>query len=221
MPQAVFDRLPVELTDDEVPVGWHLAPLSQLMELLGGGTPKRKVPAYWNGEIPWFSVRDAPADANIWVIETAEHITQAGVDNSSAKVVRKGTTIISARGTVGRLALTGVPMALNQSCYGIQGADGVGDYFTYFTLHYAVEDLRHRTHGSVFDTITRQTFDSLVRVRPSQDVLDAFEGVVAPFMELIRHNLFENRTLRLMRDVLLPNLTSGKVRVPTPGANRG
>ena len=133
MPRFDFERLPAELVDSDmgpVPGGWQVTPLSKLIELFGGGTPKRKVSEYWAGDIPWFSVRDAPAEGDIWVIDTTEHITQAGVDNSSAKVVRSGTTIISARGTVGRLALMGVPMALNQSCYGVQGADGAGDYFT-------------------------------------------------------------------------------------------
>jgi len=219
MPQKAFGRLPTALAESSlgrVPVGWQVAPLSKIVELLGGGTPKRKVPDYWDGEIPWFSVRDAPAEGAIWVIDTAEHITQAGADNSSAKVVRPGTTIISARGTVGRLALTGVPMALNQSCYGIQGADGAGDYFTYFTLYHAVEELKRRTHGCVFDTITRQTFDSLLRIRPQQEALDAFEGAVAPYMELIRHNLFENRTLALIRNALLPRLISGKLMANGP-----
>ena len=91
-----------------------------------------------------------------------------------------------------------------------------------FTLYHAVEELQQRTHGSVFDTITRQTFDALLRIRPQPEVLDAFEGAVAPYMELIRHNLFENRTLALIRDALLPKLIAGKIRIPgTEGANHG
>lgn len=217
MPQAIFDQLPERFTDTElgpVPEGWDVVPLSELVELVGGGTPKRKMAEYWGGNIPWFSVRDAPDNGDLWVIDTEEKITQRGVDNSSAKILREGTTIISARGTVGRLALTAVPMAMNQSCYGVQGADGVGDFFVYFTLHHAVAELQQRTHGSVFDTITRKTFDALMRVRPGPESLREFENVVAPFLMMMRGNLFQNRYLASIRDTLLPKLISGEVRVP-------
>ena len=217
MPQEVFDQLPARLTESElgpVPEGWDVAPLSSLIELIGGGTPKRKSPEYWGGAIPWFSVRDAPYERDVWVIDTEEKITQLGVDNSSAKVMPEGTTIVSARGTVGRLALTAVPMAMNQSCYGVRGQDSIGDFFVYFTLHDAVADLQQRTHGSVFDTITRKTFDGLTRVRPDTKSLKAFEEVVAPFVLRIRSNLCENQILASIRDTLLPKLISGEIRMP-------
>ncbi len=189
-------------------------PFSELVSLRGGGTPKRKVAEYWAGTIPWFSVRDAPADRDVWVIDTEERITDSAVENSAAKVLREGTTIISARGTVGRLALTAVPMAINQSCYGVQGADGVGDFFVYFALQHAVGELRQRTHGSVFDTITRQTFNSLHHVRPPSSLLNAFEATVAPFLHGLRSNRSQSRTLALLRNALLPKLISGELRVP-------
>jgi type I restriction enzyme S subunit len=226
MPEDIFEQLPDKFAESEVgpiPDGWTVEPLSKLVELFGGGTPKRKVAEYWGGNIPWFSVRDAPTEGDVWVIDTEDHITQAGVDNSSTKLMRAGTTIISARGTVGRLAMAAVPMAMNQSCYGVQGAIGIADLFVYFTLHHAVEELQQRTHGSVFDTITRDTFDVLNRVRPKPQVLAAFETTVAPYVQLIRNNLLENRTLARIRDALLPRLISGMIRVPssTQGAGDG
>jgi type I restriction enzyme, S subunit len=223
--QDVLDQFPQQFADSEIgpiPVGWHVEPISSFVELLGGGTPKRKVPGYWGGDIPWFSVRDAPAEGDVWVIDTEEHITEAGVENSSAKVLRAGTTVISARGTVGRLAVTGVPMAINQSCYGIQGAAGISDSFVYFTIYHAVEELRQRTHGSVFDTITRGTFDALKRLRPQTEIINAFERTVQPYLQLIRNNLFENRALASIRDTILPKLISGAIPVTgTKGAGDG
>lgn len=225
MPHDVFGHLPDQFAESElgpIPEGWRVDTLSGLVDLLGGGTPKRKVPEYWGGSIPWFSVREAPALGEMWVIDTEEHITELGVDNSSAKIMRAGTTIISARGTVGRLALTAVPMAMNQSCYGVQGTDGVGDFFVFFTLHHAVAELQQRTHGSVFDTITRKTFDVLNRIRPQPQVLAAFEDAVRPYFQLARNNLLENRTLARIRDALLPKLISGKIKVPnTDGVDHG
>ena len=217
MPSVIFDQLPSAFEESEiglVPHGWTIEPLSGLVNLVGGGTPKRKVAEYWDGDVPWFSVRDAPDDTDVWVLETQESITQAGVDNSSANIMRAGTTIISARGTVGRLALTATPMAMNQSCYGAQGRHGVGDYFVYFTLRAAVAELKQRTHGSVFDTITRSTFDGLFAVRPPRPVLDAFERAVSPLVQRILANRNQDRTLAAIRDTSLDELVSGSLRLP-------
>jgi type I restriction enzyme S subunit len=216
MSQDVFDQLPDHFVESElgfVPAEWKVVPLSELINILGGGTPKRKVSQYWNGSIPWFSIRDAPADGDIFVIDTEEAITESGVNNSAAKVMRAGTTIISARGTVGRLAITAVPMAMNQSCYGAQGVDGIGDSFVYFSLRDAVAELQQRTHGSVFDTITRTTFNMLNRVRPEPQVLKAFEEVVAPYLRHIQINRFEARSLAAIRDALLPKMISGEIKL--------
>jgi type I restriction enzyme S subunit len=224
MSQDMFTQLPDQLVDSElgpIPVGWRCVPFSELVDLLGGGTPKRAVSSYWNGSIPWFSVRDAPDDGDVWVIDTQERITESGSRNSAAKVMPVGTTIISARGTVGRLAMTAVPMAMNQSCYGVQGRNGIGDFFVYFSLLDAVADLQRHTHGSVFDTITRTTFDTLKRVRPQQDLLEGFERVVSPYLQLIRNNRFEARSLSAIRDTLLPKLFSGEIRIPDLGGSPG
>ena len=196
-----------------VPRGWEVCSLADKIELLGGGTPKTSEPAYWDGDIPWYSVRDAPSEADVWVIHTEKHITKDGVTNSAAQILREGTTIISARGTVGKLALIGTPMAMNQSCYGVRGISGYGDFFTYFALRQATADLQQRTHGTVFDTITRQTFETLDCTFPPANLTAAFDRTVAPLLAQIRANLYQSRTLATLRDTLLPKLLSGELKV--------
>ena len=85
-----------------IPEGWEVSSLDRLIDLTGGGTPKTSIEEYWNGDIPWFSVVDAPNDSDVFVVDTEKHVTQLGIDNSSTKLLRAGTTIISARGTVGK-----------------------------------------------------------------------------------------------------------------------
>ena len=196
-----------------VPRGWEVCSLADKIELLGGGTPKTSEPAYWDGDIPWYSVRDAPSEADVWVMHTEKHITKDGVTNSAAQILREGTTIISARGTVGKLALIGTPMAMNQSCYGVRGISGYGDFFTYFALRQATADLQQRTHGTVFDTITRQTFETLDCTFPPANLTAAFDRTVAPLLAQIRANLYQSRTLATLRDTLLPKLLSGELKV--------
>lgn len=197
-----------------VPEGWEVNSLGNEVNLIGGGTPKTSIEEYWSGDIPWFSVVDAPSDSDVFTINTEKKITQLGLENSSAKILREGTTIISARGTVGKCALVGVPMAMNQSCYGVQGVRQNTDFFTYLLLRKSVSDLQSRSHGSVFDTITRDTFQTINVVLPFDgDVLLKFHSLVENGFERIKQNLIQNQSLTSLRDTLLPQLISGKLSV--------
>jgi len=186
--------------------------LYDLFDLIGGGTPKTSVPEYWGGTIPWFSVVDAPSVSDVFVIDTEKHITELGVKKSSTKILPPGTTIISARGTVGKCAVVGVPMAMNQSCYGIKGKK-YGDYFIYFLIKSIVDDLKLKTHGAVFDTITTKTFDAIRVLKIDQNLCHIFDKDIEPLMERIKNNLFEIQTLQKARDTLLPKLLSGELDV--------
>lgn len=195
-----------------VPKGWKAVSFTETVDVIGGGTPKTSVAEYWNGDIPWFSVVDAPATTDVFVIDTEKRITIAGVKNSSTKVLPYGTTIISARGTVGKLALVGQEMAMNQSCYGLRGKAGDA-FFTYFSTYRLVEALKRRAHGSIFDTITRDTLTGVSAIYPNQAVICAFDDALAPTMERLRLNLCQAQTLATLRDTLLPRLISGQVRL--------
>ena len=216
MPQPVFDALPTHFVDSDigrVPKGWEAEALSSVCKLVGGGTPKRSEPAYWSGEVPWYSVKDAPKDGEIWVLNTSERITGHGLANSAASLVPKGSTIVSARGTVGKLAMAGSSMAFNQSCYGLVPRDGSSFGYLNLLLQAAVAQLQQRTHGSVFDTITRATFDGLMVAKPQAALVSAFEAVVAPLLNVLLSSLQESSRIAEMREYLLPKLISGNVRV--------
>ena len=195
----------------EIPEGWEVLPLSKMINLIGGGTPKKSEPSYWDGSICWFSVKDAPSEGNIFVIDTEEKITDAGLKGSSTKLLPIGTTIITARGTVGKLALTGVVTAMNQSCYGVVGNDGTGPYLNYLRLHKAVDTLKRNTHGAVFDTITRATFETVVQPQACLELRQRFEEVVEPIFKTIKTSLHQIQTLSELRDPLLPKLLSGEL----------
>jgi type I restriction enzyme S subunit len=204
---------PDGVSEDELPVGWSEPPLSEHLEIIGGGTPKTSNPAYWGGDIPWFSVVDTPSGSDVFVFDTEKSITPAGLAGSSARLIPAGTTIISARGTVGNLAIAAQDMTFNQSCYALQSARGDHPYFVYLLAAHAVDQLRSMAHGSVFSTITRQTFDAMSFASPHVAVLDAIEGLLSPLFQRIKAAVAENRTLAETRDYLLPRLMSGEIRV--------
>jgi len=204
---------PDALDAEDKPVGWEMKSFVTTINLIGGGTPKTSEPAYWGGEIPWFSVVDVPRDGDVFTIDTEKKITERGLSESATRLLSPGTTIISARGTVGKCALVGVPMAMNQSCYGVIGKEGRGSYFTHFSLRYLVTELQQNTHGSVFDTITQATFQTVHVPTIPIPLTQAFDHTVSSFLQRILTNLHESRTLAALRDLLLPKLLSGELRV--------
>ena len=193
---------------------WQQLSLGSLMEIIGGGTPKTSIKEYWNGDIPWFSVVDAPSTSDVFVIETEKNITQIGLDKSSAKLLPVGTTIISARGTVGKCAIVGKPMAMNQSCYGIRGKNNFGKIFTYYTVFLSVSNLQKNSHGSVFSTITRDTFKSIKAAFPLFELTQAYDAQSEGLFNRILKNRFQEKSLVNLRDTLLPKLLSGELRIP-------
>ena len=198
----------------EIPSGWTVRPFTETVDVVGGGTPSTSRSNYWGGDIPWFSLVDAPAPSDVWAVATEKSITPDGLRDSATRLLSVGTTIISARGTVGRVALVGVPMAMNQSCYGLQSRLSPRGYFSYFSTRHVVGDLAQLAHGSVFDTITRETLASVIAVVPPSPLVEAFDKAVAPMMERVRVGRFEFRNLAQMRDALLGELVAGRSRPP-------
>lgn len=204
---------PAKLGDDGLPEGWVEQPFEAFVEIVGGGTPKTKIAEYWGGDIPWFSVVDAPNQGAVYVHATEKSITQAGLENSSARMVPEGTTIISARGTVGKIGMAPRDMTFNQSCYALRPKKPVGERFVFLATGQLVERLQAMAHGSVFSTITRNTFSSLSFAGADELCYSAFEDVTAPLFAKIKVNGQENQTLAEMRDLLLPKLMSGEIRL--------
>lgn len=204
---------PAAFGADGLPLRWASVPFSSIVNIIGGGTPKTSIAEYWNGEIPWFSVADTPAGADSFVIETEKRITEKGLENSSARRIPAGTTIITARGTVGNLAIAGRDMTFNQSCYALRSSSGDFPYFIFLATSRVIEQLQSMAHGSVFSTITRQTFDGVSMAQADVALIEAFERLASPLFERIKAAVLEHKTLAATRDYLLPRLMSGAVRV--------
>lgn len=217
MDAATAALFPSEFEDSElgpVPKGWRAGTPDDQFQILGGGTPKTSIEEYWGGDIPWFSVVDAPSPGQVFTLETAKSITALGLENCSARLLPAMTTIISARGTVGKVALTGVPMAMNQSCYALRPKATAGEYFVYFSTLRFVDQLQRIAHGAVFDTITRESFQRIDTTLPPDCLISAFGNACDPLMQRIRVNGQTAKSLAAIRDTLLPRLISGKLRLP-------
>lgn len=134
--------------------------MSDICDIIGGGTPKTTEGRYWGGSIPWISIKDICSSGR-YIIKTEKSITEEGLRNSSTKVLDSDTTIISARGTVGEVAMLSKPMAFNQSCFGLIPHEGIDSTFFYYLVKYSINSIKNNVQGSVFDTITAKSFDQI------------------------------------------------------------
>lgn len=198
----------------EVPVGWSVGALSSVADILSGGTPKTSVSEYWDGGVPWVTAKDVTNNSGGFIINTERKITDRGVSESSTRWLKKGTTIITARGSVGECALLGRDMTMNQTCYGLRGKDEIGSCFVYLMTINKIQELKQQSYGTIFDTITRKTFNEISVVIPPKELLKQFEDIILPLFQSILKNTEQSRTLAALRDTLLPKLISGEVRVP-------
>lgn len=192
---------------------WHKASLYDQIELIGGGTPKTSEEEFWGGEIGWLSGGDIASNHKGYVSGASKSVTKEGVANSSAKLLPRSATIISARGTVGKYCLLAEPMTFSQSNYGVMPADGTSFYFTYLLIDHAVDRLLSAAYGSVFDTITTRTFKNLKLPAPPVVEVQKFEQKVSSFFEKMETNTKSINKLIESRDLLLPKLMSGKVKI--------
>jgi type I restriction enzyme S subunit len=174
---------------------WKKFNLAEIMEIFGGGTPKTTEEKFWNGTIPWISVVDFGGEKK-YIFETEKNITQLGLENSSTRILKKGQIVFSARGTVGELAILGKDMAFNQSCYGLNAKNTTINEFLYYLLKNNTLQIKGKTHGAVFDTITRETFDHIDIYLPSIKTQHRITEILSALDDKIELNRQTNATLK-------------------------
>jgi type I restriction enzyme S subunit len=194
-----------------VPEDWRNSPSIEVFDVLSGGTPKTNIPAYWDGDIPFFTPKDAKD--NFYVLNTEKSITANGLRNCNSRLYRKNTIFITARGTVGKLVLAQRDMAMNQSCYALLPKAEGGIYFYFLSLNNAIMYIKGISKSGVFDNIIVDTFKVIPIVMPSKPVIDTFNSKVGPLFEQISCLSDKNEILRTSRDMLLGHLISGKLPV--------
>jgi len=183
---------------DTIPKGWKWVKLGEEIEIMGGGTPKTNKLEYWNGNISWLTIADFN-NVNKYVYEAQKTITELGLSESSTKLLKPGDIIISARGTIGAIAVLKKEMAFNQSCYGIRSkSDKIYQDFLYYLLKNSINTFLQNSYGAVFDTITRETFSLIFCPLPPLPEQKAIAGVLSSIDDKIDLLHRQNKTLEEM-----------------------
>ena len=193
-----------------IPEGWRVGRFTEIFDLGPGGTPKTSEKVFWDdGNIPFFS----PKDVNgVFCFETEKHITENGLNNCSSRLYEKNTVFITCRGTVGKVTMAAIPMAMNQSNYAILSNKEYSQYFAYLMTISIVKKLKFKANGAVFDAITSKDFNEQIIIPKVNDV-NRFDSIIQPFFDNMLNIGFENLRLSALRDTLLPKLMSGEIKV--------
>lgn len=197
---AIFSKMFLETTMEE-----NIS-FTDIVQLMGGGTPKTDEPDYWDGEIPFFTPKDVSDSP--FCIATEKNLTQSGLDCCSSKLYPPHTTFVTCRGTVGNLSMAGIPMAMNQSCYALKGKTGYPPFFIFALTRYVIATMKKKASGAVFSALVTRDFEMEKVFYPSADTAQAFQSRVEPLFNSILENTNEISELSHLSQVLLSRLSS-------------
>lgn len=194
---------------DGLPAGWARRSADSVLNIMSGGTPKTAISEYWNGDIPFFTPKDAVD--GFWVADTERTLSEDGVRKCNSALFPKGTVFVTARGTVGKLNVAQRTMAMSQSCYALSAKVQVQQSMVYWMMLEAVDALRSQAAGAVFDAIIVDTFKRIDFVVPTGPAVQLFCDHVDLLTRQVELLTLQNRQLLAARDLLLPRLMSGEV----------
>lgn len=195
----------------KIPQGWKVGNYTDIVEIKGGGTPKTGIQEYWDGTIPFFSPKDV--GASCFVLDTEKRITAKGLENCNSSLFQPNTVFITARGTVGKVVMTGAEMAMNQTNYALLGKQNISQYYVYHITLQLVARLLKKANGAVFNAITTRDFTSEQIIIPPFATIRQFSDVVKPIYENILLNDVQSNRLSALRDTLLPKLMAGEINL--------
>lgn len=198
---------------EEAEEGWEEKVINDIISVKGGTTPSTKEATFWDGAIKWVTPRDLSNHTSVFLFDSERKITEKGLRQISSGLLPIGTVLLSSRAPIGYLAITDVPVAINQGFISIICDKKVSNYFIYLWCKLNMQDIHNAANGSVFQEISKSVFKQLPITVPPIVSLKEFVEVVEPIFSKIKSNAIQIRKLIQTRDTLLPKLMSGEARV--------
>jgi type I restriction enzyme S subunit len=197
----------------QIPQGWRIAPIGDLVRVVGGGTPSTKEASFWQeGTIPWATPKDLSALTTMVLPDTERKITQAGLKHVSSGLLPEGTVLLSSRAPIGYLAISVVPVAINQGFIAMVCDGPLSNHYVLQWAQANMDTIKGRANGTTFQEISKVNFRPIPAVVPDQLVLQKFTLYIDQLHRKVMSNLQQSLTLSSIRDALLPKLLSGDVR---------
>lgn len=217
LPKHIADLFPDRFVDSElgqIPAGWDVKRTGEVAEVVGGSTPSTKQPAYWVDPVhPWATPKDLSRLETSVLLETERRISAAGLAQISSGLLPRGTVLLSSRAPIGYLAIAEMPLAINQGFIAMRPKAKVSNLFLLYWARAAHDQILARANGSTFLEINKSNFRDIPLVSPPASVLHLYDSFARPLYERLVSNQKESRNLTALRDILLPKLISGELRM--------
>lgn len=204
----------VEVDGGEVPKGWELSTIGEEVETVGGATPSTKEESFWNnGKIAWTTPKDLSSATSPVLINTERKITELGLKKISSGLLPISTVLLSSRAPIGYLALTKIPVAINQGYIAIKCNKTLSNFYMLQWCKENLEEIKSRASGTTFLEISKTTFRGISIIVPEKNILIMFNKQCESIYEIITNHTKENQKLEKVRDLLLPRLLNGEIQL--------
>lgn len=196
----------------DIPEGWKNGILEDVGEIVSGGTPSTEHPEYYckNG-IAWITPNDLSNSNDKYITHGERNISEMGLSNSSAKLMPKGTVLLTSRAPIGYIGIAINEVCTNQGFKSVVPNKKYGSEFIYYTIKKMVAYLKSLGTGSTFTEISKNIVAQVKIVLPEETVVNKFEKIISEISSQRRILEEENRELVSLRDFLLPLLMNGQV----------
>lgn len=196
----------------EIPKGWEDGTVEDVGEIVAGGTPSTEHPEYYcKSGIAWITPNDLSNLSDKYITHGERDISEIGLTNSSAKLMPKGTVLLTSRAPIGYIGIAINEVCTNQGFKSIVPNKKYGSEFIYYTIQKMVAYLRSLGTGSTFTEISKNIVAQVKIVLPEKNVVNKFEKIISEISSQRRILEEENRELVSLRDFLLPLLMNGQV----------
>lgn len=187
---------------DEIPEGWKECRVSDVAEVVGGGTPRTDVAEYWNGEIPWITPRDLSNFNGRYISKGERNISKEGLRNSSAVILPKGAILLSTRAPVGYLAIAKNEVTTNQGFRSLVPFNNTDPIFLFYLLKNNVEYLKSQATGTTFGELAGSVLKSLTFLFPPLPEQKAIASVLSSLDDKIDLLHRQNKTIEAIAETL-------------------
>lgn len=220
LPAHLYDLFPDYLVDSElgeISQGWEVKLLGDITEVVGGATPSTKIPEYWDGGIHcWVTPKDLSNLSSPVLLNTERKITDAGLQQIRSGLLSPGTVLMSSRAPIGYLAITEIPVAINQELIAMLPRTEISRHFLHRWCEMFHNKIINYANGSTFLEINKSNFRKIPIVTPDAYVMSAYHKLVSTLHSKIVVNERSSYNLITQRDTMLPRLMSGKMRILRP-----
>lgn len=198
-----------------IPKGWRVGKLSDVGEIIGGGTPSKSKPEYYSEiGIPWITPKDLSINKNKYISRGEIDISELGLRESSARLMPKGTVLFSSRAPIGYIAIAKNAVTTNQGFKSVVPFENISSEYIYLLLKNSINEIESRATGSTFKEISGGEMKKVPIILPPKEIIRKFNEIATTLGKTQASLEDENNILMSIRDTLLPKLMSGEIRVP-------